>query len=85
MKMRRIVSAETKAGVVMQVDDLLDTETADWVTNVWGFDKIPQLPLTPDQVLGEYKRLEIFGPKDSVRVDVQIIPPKARARRTSAP
>ena len=66
MKMRRIVSAEGKAGVVMQVDDLLDTETADRVTNIWGFDKIPQLPLTPEQVLGEYKRLGIFGPKDSV-------------------
>ena len=63
MKMRRIVSAEGKAGVVMQVDDLLDTETADRVTNIWGFDKIPQLPLTPEQVLGEYKRLGIFGPK----------------------
>ena len=46
MKMRRIVSAEGKAGVVMQVSDILDTETADVVTNIWGFDKIPELPLT---------------------------------------
>ncbi|ALK31110.1 MULTISPECIES: cupin domain-containing protein [Burkholderiaceae] len=76
MKMRRIVSAESKAGVVMQVSDVLDTDTADRVTNIWGFDKIPQLPLTPDQVLGEYKRLGIFGPKDSVRVDLQIVPPE---------
>ncbi len=76
MKMRRIVSAEGKAGVVMQVDDLLDTDTADRVTNIWGFDKIPQLPLTPKQVLGEYKRLGIFGPKDSVRVDLQVVPPE---------
>ena len=45
MKMRRIVSAEGKAGVVMQVSDILDTETADVVTNIWGFDKIPELPL----------------------------------------
>ena len=45
MKMRRIVSAEGKAGVVMQVDDFLDTETADRVTNIWGFDKIPSCPL----------------------------------------
>ena len=76
MKMRRIVSAETKAGVVMQVDDLLDTETADRVTNIWGFDKIPRLPLKPEQVLGEYKRLGIFGPEDSVRVDLQVVPPE---------
>jgi hypothetical protein len=74
MKMRRIVSAEGKAGVVMQVTDLLDTDTADVVTNIWGFDKTPELPLTPEQVLGEYKRLGIFGPKDSVRVDLQVVP-----------
>ena len=42
MKMRRIVSAEGKTGVVMQVSDVLDTETADRVTNIWGFDEIPQ-------------------------------------------
>ena len=76
MKIRRIVSAEGKAGVVMQVDDLLDTETADRVTNIWGFDKIPELPLTPEQVLGEYKRLGVFGPKDSLRVDLQVVPPE---------
>jgi gentisate 1,2-dioxygenase len=76
MKMRRIISAESKVGVVMQVEDLLDTETADRVTNIWGFDNIPQLPLTPEQVLGEYKRLGIFGPKDSVRVDLQVVPPE---------
>ncbi len=85
MKMRRIVSAESKAGVVMQVDDLLDTETADRVTNIWGFDAIPELPLTPEQVLGEYKRLGIFGPKDSVRVDLKSFPPRTRARRISGP
>ena len=46
MKMRRIVTAESKSGVVMQVSDILDTETADRVTNIWGFDKIPELPLS---------------------------------------
>jgi hypothetical protein len=29
MTMRRIVSAESKAGVVMQVSDVLDTKTVD--------------------------------------------------------
>ena len=76
MKMRRIVSAEGKAGVVMQVEELLDTDSAERVTNIWGFDKVPELPLTPEQVLGEYKRLGIFGPKNSVRVDLQVIPPE---------
>ena len=59
MKMRRIVSAEGKAGVVMQVSDILDTETADRVTNIWGFDKVPELPLTPDQVLGEDNTISV--------------------------
>ena len=81
MKMRRILSAEGKTGVVMQVSDVLDTETADRVTNIWGFDKIPQLPLTPEQVLGEYKRLGIFGPKGSVRVDLGHQGPEIRRAR----
>ncbi len=76
MKMRRIVSAEGKTGVVMQVDEMLDTETADRVTNIWGFDTIPHLPLTPEHVLGAYERMGIFGPKDSVRVDLQVAPPE---------
>ena len=76
MKMRRIVSAQGEAGVVMQVDDLLDTDTADRVTNIWGFDNFPELPVTPEQVLGEYKQLGIFGPKGSVRVDLQVVPPE---------
>lgn len=76
MKMRRIVSAESKAGVVMQASDLLDAATADLVTNIWGFDKVPDLPLAPEQVLGEYKRLGIFGPKDAVRVDIITLAPE---------
>jgi hypothetical protein len=76
MKIRRIVTAESKAGVIMQVSDVLDTDTADRVTNIWGFDKLPALPLTPEQVLGEYKRLGIFGPQGSVRVDLQVVPPE---------
>ncbi len=78
MKMRRIVSAEGKAGVVMQVSDILDTETADVVTNIWAFDKIPELPLTPKQVLGEYKRLGIFGPKNFASIS-KLFPPRRRA------
>ena len=85
MKMRRIVSAETKAGVVMQVDDLLDTETADRVTNIWGFDKIPRLPLKPEQVLGEYKRLGIFGQRIRSASISRSFPLRKRARRISGP
>ena len=76
MKIRKIVSAETKTGVVMQASDLLDTRTASLCTNIWGFDKIPDLPLAPAQVLGEYIQRGIFGPKDGVRVNVISLPPE---------
>jgi hypothetical protein len=76
MKMRRIVSAESKAGVVMQASDLLDARTADLCTNIWGFDKIPDLPLAPEQVLGGYNQRGIFGPKDGVRVNVISLAPE---------
>jgi hypothetical protein len=76
MKMRRIVSAESKTGVIMEVTDLLDTNTADRVTNIWGFDQIPELPLTPEQLLSDYKQMGIFGPKDLLRVDLQVVPPE---------
>ena len=81
--MNRIVSAESKAGVVMQVEELFDTETADRVTNIWGFDQSPELPLTPGQVLGQYKRLGISGPKSSVRVNLQVVPPEKWAQMIS--
>ena len=36
------MSAGSKAGVVMQLTDLLDTATADPVKNIRGFDKVPE-------------------------------------------
>jgi hypothetical protein len=76
MKMRRIVTAESKEGVVVQASDLLESISADLTTNVWGFDQLPTLPLTAKQVLGEYQKKGIFGPKGSVRVDVISFPPE---------
>jgi hypothetical protein len=83
MKMRRIVTAKSKEGVVVQASDLLESTSADLTTNVWGFDQLPTLPLTAKQVLGEYQKKGIFGPKGSVRVDVISFPPeRATKRRT---
>jgi len=59
----------------MQTTDILDHRTADVVTEIWGFNKIPNLPLTPEQVLGDYKKLGIFGPSGSVRVNISAFPP----------
>jgi hypothetical protein len=43
MKMRRIVTAESQEGVVVQASDLLESTSADLTTHVWGFDQLPTL------------------------------------------
>jgi len=76
MKIRRIVTAESKSGVAVQASDLLETTTTALPTNIWGFDQLPTLPLAAEQVLGEYRQKGMFGPKGAVRVDIQIVPPE---------
>jgi oxalate decarboxylase/phosphoglucose isomerase-like protein (cupin superfamily) len=76
MKMRRIVTAESKSGVVVQANDLPETTTAGIPTNIWGFDQLPNLPLAAEQVLGEYQQIGLFGPKGALRVDVMSFPPE---------
>ena len=76
MKMRRIVTAESKSGVVVQASDLPETTTAGFPTNIWGFDQLPNLPIAAEQVLGEYLQKGLFGPKGALRVDVQSFPPE---------
>ena len=36
MKINRIITAEGKSGVIAQVDEALDTETAALTTNIWA-------------------------------------------------
>src|SRR5579871_5360709 len=76
MKIRRIVTAESKSGVVVQASDLPETITAGLPTNIWGFDQLPTLPLAAEQVLGEYLQKGLFGPKGTLRVVVQSFPPE---------
>ena len=75
MKIQRIITAEGKTGVATKIDTI-DTATADFLTNIWGFDKVPDLPLTPEQVLGEYKPLGMFGPLGGIRVDLFTLAPE---------
>jgi hypothetical protein len=75
MKIQRIITAEGKTGVATRVDTI-DTATVPFLTNIWGFDKVPQLPLTPEQVLGEYKPLGIFGPLGGIRADLFTLAPE---------
>ena len=85
MKMRRIVSAEGKAGVVMQVDDLLDTETADRVTNIWGFTRFPSCPLRLSKFSVNTSGLGFSGQRTQSASISRSFPPRRRARRISGP
>lgn len=76
MKIRRIVTAESKSGVAVQASDLPETATAGLPINIWGFDQLPVLPLAAEQVLGEYQQKGIFGPKGALRVDIMSFPPE---------
>ena len=78
MKIRRFTTAEAPLGVVTQTDEVFDSSTvkdATYAFDIWGFDEVPELPLRPEHVLGEYKQLGLFGPRGGIRVDIQIIPP----------
>jgi hypothetical protein len=75
MKIQRVVTAEGKTGVATRIDTI-DTATIDFLTNIWGFDKVPGLPLTPEQVLGEYIPLGMFGPLGGLRVDLFTLIPE---------
>ena len=75
MKIQRIVTAEGVAGVATRIDTI-DTTEVEFLTNVWGFDKVPDLPLMAEQVLGGYKPLGMFGPLGGVRVDLFTLAPE---------
>lgn len=75
MKIQRVVTAEGKTGVATRID-AIDTATIDFLTNIWGFDKVPGLPLTPEQVLGEYIPLGMFGPLGGLRLDLFTLVPE---------
>lgn len=71
MEIRRFTTAESPSGVVTQTDTFLDTAHSDLlgVANIWGFDKVPDLPLRPGHVLGAYQQLGAFGLPGGIRVD----------------
>ena len=75
MQIKRIITAEGKNGVAIRTDTF-DTTTIDFLTNIWGFDRVPDLPLRPEQVLGEYQKMGIFGPPGGIRVDLFTLAPE---------
>ena len=78
MRIRRITTAESPRGVVGRIDNLFDTSEAiaSDVINIWGFDRVPALPVRPELALGEYKQMGIFGPEGAVRALIMIWPPE---------
>ena len=79
MQIRRITTAESNAGVDIQVDDLTETGTRKVFdsVNIWGFDAIPELPVRPEDVFGGYQDMGMFGPPGSLRTDLIILPPES--------
>ena len=59
MKIRRITTAEAPLGVATQTDELSGTSRVTAgidLFGIWGFDRVPELPLRPEHVLGEETR-----------------------------
>lgn len=75
MKIQRIITAEGQSGVATRIDSI-DTAAVQYLSNIWGFDQIPELPLTPEQVLGEYQKKGVFGPLGGVRVHLVVSKPE---------
>ena len=75
MQIKRIITAEGTNGVATKTDTF-DTSTIDFLTNIWGFDRVPDLPLSPEQVLGEYQKMGIFGPLGGIRADLFTLAPE---------
>ena len=75
MKIQRIITAEGQSGVATRVDTI-DTAAIKYLSNIWGFDRVPDLPLSPEQVLGEYQKKGAFGPLGSVRVHLAVAKPE---------
>jgi len=67
VKIQRIITAEGRPGVAIRTDTI-DAEEIQCLSNLWGFDRVPDSPLTPKQVLGEYQKKGVFGPLGSFRV-----------------
>jgi hypothetical protein len=67
MEMRRIVTADSGPGVVLQVSNLTERASAGVPINIWGFDQLPILPLAVEKVRGDYQQKGLFGPKGALR------------------
>ena len=68
---RRFITAESEAGeVVVKIESLADKEREHGVTltNLWGYDTVPTLPVRPEMLANEHVRKGLFGPLGGLRV-----------------
>jgi len=59
MKIRRITTVGAPLGVATQMGELSGTSRVTAgidLFGIWGFDRVPELPLRPEHVLGEETR-----------------------------
>jgi hypothetical protein len=59
MQIRRVTTAEAPVGVITQIDEIFDPSTVETgidVLDIWGFDKVPELPVRPIRRLRRWGR-----------------------------
>jgi hypothetical protein len=75
MQIRRLITAEQNDGsTFVEVHEVAPDDFAGSI-NIWGWDELPRLPLSPQQVAGAYVSKGIFGAPGSIRVNLIGFPP----------
>jgi hypothetical protein len=76
MKIRRFVTTEDVSGAVsVRCDEpVANTEMAPTVTPLWGWDALPTLPVSPNDIDATYSRRSLFAPPGGVNVNLIIFP-----------
>jgi hypothetical protein len=77
MQIRRFVTAaDADERIVIRSDGvILDTETSGPVAVLWGFDRIPELPLRPEDIGPEHTDRGLFPPLGGASVNLVVFPP----------
>ena len=77
MKIRRVVTGEREDGTAFVRDDgtIIDTDRAEPATVLWGFDRVPQLPIRPEDVGPEHVERGLFPGGGGASVNLIVFPP----------
>jgi hypothetical protein len=85
VRIRRFVTAEqTDGGVHVQVDEPIpDTNLASPATVLWGWDRLPSLPIGPDELGPSHVERGLFPPSGGASVNLVVFPPAGAAAAAS--